>query len=153
MERLEFTTEINAAVEVVFNAMLAPETYRQWTSAFSATSDYEGSWAQGSKIMFTMRNKEGKREGMSGIIEEYVPNRLVSIRFVGVLDGDDEITEGEVVDSFVGNYENYYFEKHDLGTSLTVEVDVDDSYRSYMLETYPRALEKLKQIAENHEEI
>jgi uncharacterized protein YndB with AHSA1/START domain len=153
MERLAFNVQINAPVEIVFKKMLDAETYSQWTAAFSPSSAYEGHWEQGSKIMFTACNQAGKREGMIGIVEEYVPNHFVSIRFTGVLDGEDEITEGDVVQSFIGNYENYHFESQGSETSLKVEVDVDDTYRSYMLETYPRALNQLKQIAENHEKV
>lgn len=153
MERLEFTTEINAPVEKVFNTMLAPETYKQWTAVFSPTSDYEGEWAQDAKIMFTMLDNDGKRGGMVGIVEQYVPNKVVSVRFIGVLDGENEITEGDAIQSFVGIYENYYFESLDHGTSVRVEVDVDAEYRSYMLETYPRSLTILKQIAEADENL
>ena len=100
-----------------------------------------------------MLDNDGKRGGMMGIVEQYVPNKVVSVRFIGVLDGDNEITEGDAIQSFVGNYENYYFESLDHGTSVRVEVDVDAEYRSYMLETYPRSLTILKQIAEADENL
>jgi hypothetical protein len=153
MERLEFKKEINAPVDVVFRTMFDAGTYKQWTAAFSPSSDYEGLWQQGSKIMFTCFNKEGKREGMIGIVEEYVENRFVSVRYIGVLDGEGEITEGDAIQVFIGNYENYYFEILGSGTSVKVEVDVDDTFKSYMLETYPQALDRLKEIAEHHVEI
>lgn len=153
MERLEFKIEINAPVAVVFKMMFDAETYKQWTAVFSSSSDYEGKWQQGERIMFTCFNKEGKREGMIGIVEEYVENRFVSVRYIGVLDGESEISEGDAIQPFIGNYENYYFETLGSGTGVKVEVDVDDTFKSYMLETYPQALDRLKAISEHHEGI
>lgn len=148
MERLNFSRQIHAPVEQVFDTMVGKEGYKQWTSVFNCTSDFEGSWGEGEKIMFVALNKEGKREGMLGTVEAYVPNRFVSVRYYGVLDGEEEITEGDIAEGFKDMYENFSFDSSDEGTSVSVDVDVEDAFKPYLQETYPKALERLKQICE-----
>lgn len=148
MERLQFNTQIQAPVEQVFDTMIGKEGYKQWTSVFCSTSDFEGSWKEGEKIMFVAVNKEGKREGMLGRVKAHVPNRFVSVEYYGVLDGQEEVTEGEVAQGFKDMYENFSFEPNGKGTNVTVDVDVEDAFKTYLSETYPKALDRLKEICE-----
>jgi len=146
MERMRFKTEIDAPVNKVFNTMLGRDTFREWTSVFNPTSDFEGSWEKGARILFVGTNKEGRREGMAGIIKEHEPDKYVSIEYTGVIDGDEEITSGPEINSWVGTQENYSFEEKNGKTTVTVDIDIDDQMRDYFRETYPKALQKLKEI-------
>lgn len=148
MEKMQFSVSINAPVDKVFDNMLGSETYKQWTSAFDPSSNYEGTWAQGKEISFTAIGKDGKRGGMLGLIESYKPNEYISIRYTGLIDGDQQIKEGEQTKSWIGNHENYTFNSLGNQTTVTVDLDVDDPYINYFKETYPIALNKLKQISE-----
>lgn len=148
---MQFKKEINAAVSKVYQTMIGKDTYKQWTSVFNPSSDVEGgmegSWEKGSKILFVGLSKEGKREGMIGYIRENTPNHYISIEFIGIIDGDKEITEGPVAEGWQG-FENYSFETQNDHTVVTVDVDVNDEMIDYFGETYPRALDKLKEICE-----
>lgn len=148
MERQQFKIEINAPAAKVYNTMLGEETYKKWTAVFMPSSYYEGSWEKGQKILFIAVGKDGKREGMMGVIEENIPDKYVSIKYTGVLDGDKEITEGPQVGDWIGAYEIYSFEEQDGKTTLIIDVDVLDEYKEYFEKTYPKALEKLKEISE-----
>ncbi len=148
MERMQFKTSIKAGAEKVYDTMLGPDTFKQWTAVFNPTSGFEGSWAKDAKILFTGISKEGKKEGMVGIIKENIPNQYVSILYTGLLDGDKEVTEGPEIEGWAGGYENYSFEERNGLTDLTVEVDVNDKMLAYFKETYPKALEKLKALCE-----
>jgi hypothetical protein len=81
-------------------------------------------------------------------IEEHEPTQFVSIRHYGFLDGDTEITTGELVEKWAGSHENYSFEEKEGITCVTVEIDVVDEYLDYFNTTYPKALDKLKEISE-----
>jgi uncharacterized protein YndB with AHSA1/START domain len=148
MERMQFKTSIAAEASKVYTLMLAQDTYRQWTSIFSPSSEYEGSWSKGEKIRFIGVNKEGKKEGMVGLIHENVPNKFVSVEYTGMLDGDNEVTQGPLVDGWVGAYENYTFDEENGSTALTVDVDVHDTMQDYFKDSFPKALNKLKEICE-----
>lgn len=151
MKKLQFTKEINASAQKVYEAMLGlndKSTYEHWTSAFNPTSTYEGSWDEGSKIHFIGIDENGQKGGMVSEIEEHRPAQFVSIRHDGVLDGDTEITTGEQVEKWAGGHENYSFRENNNITTVTVDMDTTDEYLDYFNSTYPNALNKLKEIAE-----
>ncbi len=151
MQKLKFKIEIKATAQKVYETMLglnSKATYEFWVAPFSPSSTYEGSWDKGSKILFIGIDEKGKKGGMVSQIEENKPAQFVSIRHYGFLDGDTEITTGELVEKWAGSYENYSFEEKEGNTSLTVEMDVIEEYMNYFNSTYPKALDKLKEISE-----
>jgi uncharacterized protein YndB with AHSA1/START domain len=146
---MQFKTVIEAEASKVYDAMLAQDTYRQWTSIFNPSSLYEGSWEKGGKIRFVGTNKEGKKEGMVGLIHENIPNKFVSVEYIGLVSDDNELTEGPLVEDWVGSFENYTFEQENGATTVIVDVDVNDTMLEYFKDTFPKALEKLKSICES----
>ncbi len=151
MQKLQFKKEINAGADKVYETMLGlkdKSTYKGWTVAFNPTSDYEGNWAKGSKILFVGVDENGKKGGMVSQVVENRPGKLVSIRHYGFLDGDKEITTGEEVEKWAGGHETYRFEENNGSTVLTVELDSTDDHSDYFKNTYPKALDKLKEICE-----
>jgi hypothetical protein len=151
MKKLQFKKDINASAEKVYNAMLGIsniETYQQWTSEFNPTSTYEGSWEKGTKIYFVGTDEKGKRGGMVSEIADNIPFQFVSIRHYGILDGENEITEGAEVEKWAGGLENYSFEENNGVTTVTVDVDTMDDYIDFFNKTFPKALDKLKEIVE-----
>lgn len=152
MKKLQYTIEINASADEVYNTMLGIdniETYNLWTAEFNPTSTYEGSWEKGSKIYFVGTDENGKKGGMVSEIVENIPNQFVSIRHYGILDGDQEITEGPEVEKWAGGLENYSFQEENGVTTVTVECDMADDYQDYFDTTWPKALKKLKELSEN----
>ena len=151
MEKLQFKKEINATAQKVYETMLGlkeKSTYEYWTSAFNPTSTYEGSWDKGSKIQFTGVDENRKKGGMVSEIEENQPAKFISIRHYGMLDGDTEITTGEQVEKWAGGHENYSFRENNGITTVTVDLDTINEYQDYFNNTYPAALDKLKEISE-----
>lgn len=151
MQKLQFKIAINTSVQKVYETMLGLKdkaTYEYWTATFNPTSTYEGSWDKGSKILFVGMDENGKKGGMVSEIADHQPAQFISIRHYGFLDGDTEITSGELVEKWAGGHENYSFEEHDGMTTVTVEMDVIDDYLEYFNNTYPKALGKLKEISE-----
>lgn len=151
MKKLQFKINIQANAEKVYQLMLGLQdraTYEYWTSAFNPTSTYEGSWDKGSKIHFVGVDENGKKGGMVSEIVEHRPAEFVSIRHYGFLDGDTEITTGELVEKWAGGHENYMYQENNGITTVIVEMDAIEEYMSYFQNTYPAALQKLKEIAE-----
>ncbi|MBT31085.1 MAG: tungsten formylmethanofuran dehydrogenase [Thalassobius sp.] len=151
MKKLKFQIDINTPAEKVYDIMLGIshiETYEQWTSEFNPTSTYEGSWEKGAKIYFVGTDENGKRGGMVSEIADNVPFKFVSIRHYGILDGENEITEGADVEKWAGGLENYSFHENNGVTTVTVETDAEADYIDYFDSTWPKSLNKLKEIAE-----
>lgn len=151
MTKSQFKKEINVSAQKVYEIMLGlndKSTYEFWTAAFNPTSTYEGSWDKGSKILFVGTDENGKKGGMVSEIVEHKPAEFISIRHYGILDGDIEITTGEQVEKWAGGHENYRFTENNNTTTVIVEMDTIDEYLDYFNDTYPKALEKLKEISE-----
>jgi len=147
MKKLQFKQTIQAPAADVYRTMLGLDskvTYENWTAVFNPTSTYEGNWEKGSKILFVGTDEHGKRGGMVSQIVENKPSTFVSIRHIGFLDGDKEITTGEQVEKWAGSMENYRFEETQGTTQLTVEIDTIDDFVDYFNTMYPQALLKLK---------
>ena len=81
-------------------------------------------------------------------IVENIPNQFVSIQHYGLLKADKEITEGPEVEKRASGFENYTFKESNGTTTITVELDTTEDLLEFMNQTYPRALEKLKEICE-----
>ena len=157
MKKLQFKVSINAPVTKVYDFMLGitnKSTYEQWTSLFNPTSTYEGSWDKGNKILFIGVDENGEKGGMVSRIAENIPNHFVSIQHYGLVKGDKEITEGREVEKWANGFENYTLDEsvtaNDKPTTTTVTVDIDitEDFLDYINETYPKALDKLKELCE-----
>ncbi len=147
MHTLRFAIHVNAPRKQVWHAMLDDATYREWTSAFSPGSYYKGSWEQGSSIEFLGPDPEGKTAegGMFAEIAENRPYEFLSTRHLGVIENGVKKPWG--ADKPV--YENYTFADKDGGTDVTVELTgIPDEYMAMYDDTWPKALAKLKEIAE-----
>ena len=151
MKKLQFKVTIKAPVSRIYDLMLGisnKSTYEQWTALFNPTSTYEGTWTKGTKILFIGVDENGEMGGMVSRIADNIPNRFVSIQHYGLYKADKEITEGPDVEKWANGYENYSFEENNGSTTLTVDLDVNDDFLDYMNETYPQALDKLKELCE-----
>jgi len=151
MKKLQFKVSINAPVTKTYDCMLGinnKSTYEQWVSLFNPTSSYEGSWEKGSKILFIGIDEQGEKGGMVSRIAVNIPNQFVSIQHYGILKADKEITEGPEVEKWANGFENYTFEENNGTTTVTVDLDTTEDFLDYMKETFPKALDKLKEICE-----
>lgn len=144
MDRLTFSTTINAPKDKVWRVMLDDATYRQWTSVFSEGSYALTDWKQGSKALFL--TPEG--DGMVSRIAAHRPNEFLSIEHLGTVKNGVEDTTSKDVNSWAGAHENYTLRETNGSSALTVEMDVTGEYKKYFEETWPKALAKLKEVAE-----
>ncbi len=130
--------------------MLGDQTYRQWTNIFNPEggSYFEGSWDKGANIRFIGPTKDGKLSGMYARIAESRPPEFVSIEHLG------EIQDGKEVPSpqMAGAHENYTLTEKDGVTKVDVDLeaasDMADEYAEMSEQMWPKALSKLKEIAE-----
>jgi len=147
MRKLHFSIVINASKEKVWNTMLDRDTYRLWTDVFAPGSDYVGDWSKGSKMLF---GAEGTAAvyGMVSRIKENRPHEYISIEHVGIVQNGKEETSSEVMKGWAGALENYTFKEMDDRTEVLVDVDTAEEDEEMFQTTWPKALQKLKQLAE-----
>lgn len=151
MQKLQFNVNINAPAAKVYDVMLGiskKSTYEEWTALFNPTSTYDGSWDKGNKMLFIGVDENGERGGMVSKIAENIPNQFVSIQHYGLLKGNEEITEGPEVEKWANALENYTLKEENGTTTVTIDLDTAEDFVDYMNETYPKALDKLKELCE-----
>jgi hypothetical protein len=149
MQKLHFSITINAPKEKVWDTMLEDKTYRQWTEVFTEGSYYLGNWGQGSKILFLGPDKDGIIGGMVSRIKENRKYEFISIEHLGFYSNGKEDTTGDAVKSWAGALENYSFKDANGETELVVEIDTNEEYQEMFENVWPKALQRLKALAEN----
>jgi uncharacterized protein YndB with AHSA1/START domain len=142
---INFSTVINAPVELVWQRMFDDAGFRNWTSAFCEGSYFEGKWQQGEPIRFLSPSGDG----MVATIAELKPLKFVSIKHLGFVVGGKDDLSSEQVSRWAPAFENYYFKTVEDGTELKVEQEIDPSYQQFMTEKWPQALQKLKILCEH----
>lgn len=151
MKKLQFKVSINSPVTNIYDFMLginSKSTYEQWTYLFNPTSTYEWTWDKWNKILFIWVDEKWEKWGMVSKIAENIPNKFVSIQHYGLLKGDKEITEWPEVEKWANWFENYTFEENNWLTTVIVDLDTTEDFVDYMNESYPKALDKLKELCE-----
>lgn len=143
--KMNFSTVINAPRGKVWEWMLAPETYNDWTSAFMEGSYYEGSWEKGQRVRFLT---PGGKEGMVAEVAENRPGEFVSLKHLGAIKDGKEDFDSPDVKAWAPAFENYRFVDQGGGTELQVEMDVMPAYEDFMREAWPKALARLKALCE-----
>ncbi|RYD76950.1 MAG: SRPBCC domain-containing protein [Sphingobacteriales bacterium] len=144
MKKVNYHISINAPKETVWEIIWGNESYKKWTSVFSEGSDAITDWQEGSKAHFT----NGQGEGMVARIAKRIEHEFLSIEHLGMLSGGKEILEGPEIDKWKGSLENYTLKEEGGVTRLDIDMDVSEEWADHLNEKWPKALEKLKAMAE-----
>ena len=144
MKKKFYSAAIHAPKEKIWDILWGKGTYEEWTSAFAEGSTADTDWQQGSKVIFL----DGKGEGMVGRIDKRTDNEYLSIEHLGIFKNGKEILEGPEVDPWAGAHENYTLKEENGITTLDVDMDITTDMEAYFDKTWPRALDKLKEMAE-----
>ncbi|MBK7567133.1 MAG: hypothetical protein IPI31_04845 [Bacteroidetes bacterium] len=151
MKKLNLEIKINASQEKVWDAIVNVSKYRIWTAAFNEGSFFEGGWNKGDTIRFIGLNEAGEKEGMISEIAESIYPEFISIRHLGYIIMGVEDTTSDAVKKWAPSYENYTLSK--IGDDLTefkLSMDVVDEWYDMFLEMWPKAMAKLKEVAESN---
>ena len=144
MVKHEFKILINASPSKIWDVLWGDTSYQQWTSAFAEGSKAETDWNEGSRVIFG----DGKGQGMIAIIDKKIPGQYMSFKHIGTLNNGVEDFESAEAKGWAGAKENYTLKTVDGETELMVDMDIMEEYKDYFLKTWPRALDKIKELAE-----
>lgn len=144
MERIYFKIEIDAPKEKVWDILLGETTYPKWTAPFSEGSRAVTDWQVDSKALFL--SAEG--DGMVSKIAEHIPNEYISIHHLGMYINGIEDYDSEEVKKWAGAIESYKLSTKDGKSLLSIELDTTEDHKDYFEDIWPKALEKVKELAE-----
>ena len=86
---------------------------------------------------------------MASCIRENAPGKFVSIEHLGIVQNGKEILSGPESEQWAGGLEEYTFTKAGNATLVEIDMDSNEEFKSYFMETWPRALNKLKSVCES----
>lgn len=144
MERLQFNVTINAPASTVWNVLWGNDTYPKWTRVFSEGSQATTDWKEGSRVIFG----DGKGSGMFSQIDKRVDYELMDFHHLGIIKDGVEQPPNEETEKWSNAHEIYHLKESDGQTTLKVELDTVDEFKDYFTETFPKALELVKQLSE-----
>lgn len=143
-EKLTYSITIDASREKVWHALFDDEPFRKWSSVFAEGSHFVGDWSEDSEIRFLTKDNDG----MVSMIDENRPHAFMSIRHIGYIRQGVEDTTSDEVKSWTPAFEDYTLKDAGGSTHLTVETDTFNDFVEYFNETWPKALEVVKEVAE-----
>ncbi len=145
MKRLTFSIDLNASKEKVWYSLWDEENYEDWTSAFCEGSFTISDWEEGSKIYFLDPNGNG----MNSKITIKKPFETMLFSHYGEIKHFKELPITEETQAWSGSEERYDLTENNGITTVKATVDVVEKYLDYFNEVFPKALAKLKIIAES----
>lgn len=142
MKELQFSVKINATKAIVWDTLWQDETFREWASVIDPQTYMVGDLKQGNDVQFI---SGANGYGVTSLVEKLVAGEFLLLRHSvdtqqdGKQDRENEWTGGE---------ESYSLAEKDGITTLTVTFDVPPEQEEYFKVNYPKALERVKVLAE-----
>jgi hypothetical protein len=149
MKKARFSTMIQVPKATVWQVLWDDNLYSVWTRVFSEGSRAITDWQEGSQVHFVAADGGG----LCSVIAKKVPNAFMSFQHQGELRDGQKQPVDATTQSWAGAEENYTLTETDGTTELLVELDVSDDHQDYFATTFPQALQKVKELAENEARI
>lgn len=144
MNELKFQVEINAAKEKVWSTLWQDETFRQWADIIDPGTYMVGELKEGNEVQF-ISSENGY--GVTSLVEELTPNHFLLLRHsVDTQDNGGRERKKE----WTGGKESYALYERDGTTTLAALFDVPPELEEYFKRNYPKALERVKVLAEKN---
>lgn len=141
MKEMQFTVEINATKEVVWDTLWQDETLRKWAGMIDAGTYMVGTLTEGATVQFN----SASGFGVTSLVEKLIPDEYVL--FKHRTDTRDQ-GRSERKDQWSGGKESYMLIENNKVTTLEMRLDVPSELEQVMSVSYPKALEKVKELAE-----
>ncbi|HVF81980.1 MAG TPA: hypothetical protein VM884_08600 [Flavisolibacter sp.] len=146
MEKINFSTTIQAPKEKVWDILWNDATYRKWTSAFCDGSYAEtDNWKEGTEVKFL----DPQGSGMVSRVLANKPAAYMSFEHLGEIKEGVEDRTSDKVKEWAGAKENYTLKETAEGTTLDVDMDIADEYKDMFSAMWPKALQHIKTLSEN----
>lgn len=141
MKKMQFSIEIQAPKERVWDTLWQDETFRQWAGIIDPGTHMVGVLKVGNEVQYI----SGNGYGVTSKVLKLTPGEFLLIgHSADTQDGGKQKREKE----WTGGKESYSLGETNGVTTITVAFDVPEEMEGYFQVTYPKALEQVKQLAE-----
>ena len=144
MKEMQFSVAIKANKVVVWDTLWRDETFRQWASVIDPETYMVGKLKQGNEVQFI--SADGGY-GVTSVVETLIDNEYLVLRHSA--DTQDEGSR-EREKEWTGGAEVYSLTEKDGVTTVSVTFDVPINMAAYFTLNYPKALDTVKELAENN---
>lgn len=141
MKKLQFSIEINSSKEKVWNTLWQDKTFREWAGIIDPGTYIVGELKEGNEVQFI--SAEGY--GVKSFVERLITNEYLLLKHLA---DTKESGREEREKEWTGGEESYRLVNNGTTTTLTVEFNVPLELEEYFKVNYPKALEKIKELAE-----
>ena len=142
---MKFTIKIKATKEKVWSTLWTDKTFREWASIVDEGSHMVGELKEGNKVQF-ISSVSGY--GVTSFIEKLIPNEFVLFRhMIDTKESGKQKRDNE----WTGGMESYSLTGNDGLTTLTNTLDVPSEQEETFKDRLPKALERVKELAEKKE--
>jgi uncharacterized protein YndB with AHSA1/START domain len=142
MKKMQFSIEINATKVRVWDTLWQNEAFRQWASIIDPGTYMVGDLKEGNEIQF-ISPENGY--GVTSRVEKIVEGESLLLRHSADTQEDGK---REREKEWTGGEESYSLAEKDGTTTLNVAFDVPPEMEEYFKVNYPKALERVKVLAE-----
>ncbi len=142
MKQMQFQVEIHATEERVWDTLWQDETFRQWASIIDPGTYMVGELQEGNEVQFISAENG---YGVTSLVAELTPGEFLLLKHQA---DTKEAGKQERAQEWTGGTESYTLTEKDGATTLTAVFDVPPELEEYFATTYPKALDKVKVLAE-----
>lgn len=141
INKLQFSIAIEADATTIWKALWDDASYRDWVSVFMVGSyALTDDWKEGSIVHFLDQDQNG----IYSIIQQHIPNTTIMFKHIGTVVNGKEQPLDDQTKQWTGATETYTLEKNNTTITLKVDIDVLDEHLEFMTNTFPKALERIK---------
>ena len=142
MKDMQFSIEINASKEHVWGTLWQDETFRQWAGIIDPGTYMKGELQEGGEVEFISAENG---YGVTSLVAKLVPGEFLLLKHsADTQENGSEEREKE----WTGGEESYSLTEKDGVTTLAATIGVPEKMEEYFKVNYPKALEKVKELAE-----
>lgn len=142
MKEMQFTVEINASRQRVWDTLWQDKTLRDWAGMIDPGTYMRGELKVGGTVEFISAENG---YGVTSLVEELVAGERLVLRHSA--DTQDVGTQ-EREKEWTGGKESYMLTESGGMTMLLVAFDVPPTQEDYFTATYPKVMARIKQLAE-----
>lgn len=139
---MQFTIDIHATKQTVWGVLWQDASFREWAGIVDPGTYMKGELKEGSEVQFISAING---YGVTSLVEKLTPGEFLQLRHES--DTQDAGTQ-EREKEWTGGTETYTLTENDGTTSLTVAFGVPLKMVDYFKDTYPKALQRVKELAE-----
>lgn len=143
MKELHFSIDISATKKRVWDTLWQDETLRKWAGIIDPGTYMVGDLKEGNEVQFISAENG---YGVTSLVEKLIPETFLLLRHHA--DTQDSGTRKRAKE-WSGGKESYSLTEKDGTTTLTVAFDVPSEMEEYFKSIYPKALERVKVLAED----